>query len=186
MTDEARHPADTAAADTADTATATAVTDEAELCWEQHYRDQAQHWSGRPNAVLPDVVGSRAPGRALDLGCGEALWLAGQGWQVTAVDISSTAVERVRAQAERDGLGDRVRTERHNLARSLPADEFDLISAQYLHTPIELARSQVLRAATGPDGPTATVTDHVLAVGRSRGQEKRSGLNTSASTTSRL
>jgi SAM-dependent methyltransferase len=231
---------------------APATTDVAELFWEQHYRGQAQRWSGRPNPVLVDVAGQLRPGRALDLGCGEggdALWLAGQGWQVTAVDIAPTAVERLRARAERDGLADRVRTERHNLAHSLPAGEFDLISAQYLHTPVELARAEVLRAvanqlapgglllvvdhgsvapwswnrdadthfptpaekfaelaldpagwhaerldspkreATGPDGQTATVTDHVIAVRRSgqeSGQERRSGLNTSASTTSTL
>jgi SAM-dependent methyltransferase len=235
MTEEARHP---------DT-----VTDEAEAFWEQRYRDQPPRWSGRPNPVLVDVVGGLEPGRALDLGCGEggdAVWLAGQGWQVTAVDIAAASVERVRAWAERDGLADRVRTERHNLAHSLPAGEFDLVSAQYLHTPFELDRTRVLRAAahllapgglllvvdhgsvapwswhqdpaphlptpaekfaelaldpagwhaerldaprreaTGPDGQTATVTDHVLVVSRSRGQERRSGLNTSASTTSRL
>ena len=234
MTDEAVHPA---------------ATDKAELFWEQHYRGRAQRWTGRPNPVLVDVVGGLEPGRALDLGCGEggdALWLAGQGWQVTAVDIALSSVERVRAWAERDGLADRVRTERHNLALTLPAGEFDLVSAQYLHTPFELDRARVLRAAahllapgglllvvdhgsvapwswhqdhdahfptpaekfaelaldpagwraerldaprreaTGPEGQTATVTDHVLAVRRTGGQERRSGLNTSASTTSRL
>jgi SAM-dependent methyltransferase len=207
--------------------TTTAV---AERFWERHYSGQAPRWSGRPNPVLVDVVGPLSPGRALDLGCGEggdALWLAGQGWQVTAVDISRTAVDRVRARAEREGLADRVRTERHNLAHSRPTGEFDLVSAQYLHTPVELDRAQVLRAAahqlapgglllvvdhgsiapwswtqdadthfptpadkfaelaldpagwhaerldapsrtaTGPDGQTATVTDHVLAVRRS-------------------
>ena len=38
------------------------------------------------------------PGRALDLGAGEggdALWLAGQGWRVTATDVSQTACDRI-------------------------------------------------------------------------------------------
>ena len=48
-----------------------------------------------------------APGRALDVGAGEggdALWLAEQGWNVTASDISQRALDRVDAEAERRGL----------------------------------------------------------------------------------
>lgn len=63
---------------------------EAEQFWEGHYRGRERRWSGRPNAVLVDVVGSLPPGTALDLGCGEggdAIWLAGLGWRVTAVDV---------------------------------------------------------------------------------------------------
>ena len=43
---------------------------------------------------------SLAPGRALDLACGEgrnAVWLAQKGWRVTAVDFSPVAL----AKAER-------------------------------------------------------------------------------------
>ena len=55
---------------------------EAERFWEDHYRRRGRVWSGRPNPVLVDVVGSLRPGTALDLGCGEggdAIWLAQQG-----------------------------------------------------------------------------------------------------------
>jgi SAM-dependent methyltransferase len=61
---------------------------EAERFWEDHYRQRGRVWSGRPNPVLADVVGSLRPGTALDLGSGEggdAIWLARQGWRVTAV-----------------------------------------------------------------------------------------------------
>src|SRR5262249_46902135 len=40
-----------------------------------------------------------APGRALDLACGtgrNAVWLAGAGWEVTAVDRSEKAIETLR------------------------------------------------------------------------------------------
>src|SRR5215212_1558411 len=75
---------------------------EAEQFWEDRYRRRRPVWSGRPNPVLVDVVGSLRPGTALDLGCGEggdAIWLARQGWRVTAVDISTTALDRAAADA---------------------------------------------------------------------------------------
>ena len=45
-------------------------------------------------------------GRALDLGCGTGHWaveLASRGWQVTGIDLVSSAVEAARALAKRAG-----------------------------------------------------------------------------------
>ena len=44
--------------------------------WEARYAGQPQVWSGRVNRVFAEVVGQFAPGRALDLGCGEGVLLA--------------------------------------------------------------------------------------------------------------
>jgi SAM-dependent methyltransferase len=47
------------------------------------------------------------PARALDLACGSgrnALWLAEQGWSVTAVDGSPTAIEILRSRASSRGV----------------------------------------------------------------------------------
>lgn len=63
--------------------------------WDDMYRSRDHVFSGSPNPVLVGEVTGLTPGRALDAGCGEgadALWLARQGWQVTAVDISATAL----------------------------------------------------------------------------------------------
>ena len=90
-------------------------------------------WSGRPNGRLAVEVAGLAPGRALDVGCGEgadAIWLARSGWMVTAIDISEVAVGRAREAAELAGVavdwlcGDALQT-------SLPAGAFDLVSLQY-------------------------------------------------------
>ncbi|MGW5095815.1 SAM-dependent methyltransferase [Streptomyces nodosus] len=200
--------------------------------WEGLYRQRAQDLSvraSRVNPVLAEEATELPPGAALDLGCGmggDTLWLARHGWTVTAVDIAPTAVELVAALARAERLDDRVTAECHDLARSFPAGNFDLVSAQYFHTPYELPRDAILRTAaealrpggrllvvdhgsiapwswnqdrstpfatpqeiyaglalpsgewaleradapqreaTGPDGRTATVTDHVLLVRR--------------------
>jgi SAM-dependent methyltransferase len=130
----------------------------AELFWEKHYRAR-RAWGGRANPLLVEVATPLSPGAALDLGCGaggDAIWLARQGWQVTAVDVSPTAVEQVRAH----GLP--ITAEQHDLAESFPAGAFDLISAQYFQTPLPLDRAQVLRTAAHAlrPGGLLLVVDH--------------------------
>jgi SAM-dependent methyltransferase len=121
----------------------------AEQFWDEHYRSR-RGWGGRANPLLVEIAEPLAPGAALDLGCGpggDTVWLARRGWRVTAVDIAGTAVDQVRAHTAALGLGDRVVAERHDLSRSFPAGTFDLISAQYLHTPLPLDRRTALRTA---------------------------------------
>ena len=58
----------------------------------------------------PEVMaflGSRSPGRALDLGCGtgtNAITLAQHGWQVTGVDFVSSAIQQARRKARQAGV----------------------------------------------------------------------------------
>jgi SAM-dependent methyltransferase len=136
--------------------------------WDAHYGERERIWSGRVNAQLAAVVADVAPGRALDLGCGEggdAVWLAERGWQVTAVDISETAMSRAAAEAETRGVRDRIDFERHDLSDSFPEGTFDLISAQFLHSTVRLERPQILRAAANalaPDG-LLVIVDHAAA-----------------------
>lgn len=135
-----------------------ALSPNAESFWEQHHRARRDGGIGRVNPLLKEIAGSLRPGAALDLGCGaggDTIWLARHGWQVTAVDISRSAVERVRTHSRALGITSRVIGERHDLARSFPAGEFDLISAQYFHTPFTLDRARVLRNGRTPCAPAA-------------------------------
>lgn len=131
-------------------------TTETEQFWEEMYRERPRRWSGRPNAVLVEVVDPLPPGHALDLGCGEggdAIWLARRGWQVTAVDVSATALERLSAAAVAAGVRAHVDPRRHDLAATFPAGRFDLVSAQYLQSPLSFPRDRVLRAAADAVAP---------------------------------
>ncbi len=121
--------------------------------WERFYADRDQVWSGRVNPVLASTVEGLASGTALDLGAGEggdALWLATQGWKVTAVDVAQTACDRIVERA-----GDLpVRAERHDLTASFPEGSFDLVSAQYLHSPSQdFPRTAILRRAAEAVAP---------------------------------
>ena len=143
-----------------------------EQFWEGHYRKRERVWSGRANPVLVDVAGSLTPGTALDLGCGEggdAIWLARLGWQVTAVDVSLTALDRASIQAATDGVEARIDFQQHDLAHTFPTGAFDLVSAQYLHSPIEFPRVHVLKRAAEAVAPGGLllIVDHASVSPRS-------------------
>ena len=124
--------------------------------WDRRYADREQLWSGRPNGALVAEVEGMTPGRVLDVGCGEgadAVWLARQGWDVTALEVSGVALERAAGHA-RDA-GAEIRWVHAGLAEAaLPPGSFDLVSAQYpalLRTP-DAAAEHALLDAVAPGG----------------------------------
>jgi SAM-dependent methyltransferase len=124
---------------------------EAAEFWETRYSDSERVWSGRPNQTLVDLVAGVPAGRALDLGCGEGgdvIWLAQRGWQVTGVDISATAIARGAGEAGRLGLPDeQIQWYAHDLATWKSDREYDLVTASFLHSPLEMPRTDILRRA---------------------------------------
>ncbi|MFC9545159.1 class I SAM-dependent methyltransferase [Streptomyces sp. SID9913] len=141
------------------------ATEAAVTFWDDVHAARPQAASPRPNARLVETAADLPPGDALDLGCGnggDALWLAGQGWRVTAVDLSAVAVRRLTERAAGAGLGEQVSARRHDLSRSFPAGRFDLVTSHYLHTPYELDRATVLRRAAQAlrPGGRLLVVDH--------------------------
>ena len=100
--------------------------------WDQRYRDDDTPWdSGLPSAELHRVLTEQniGPCRVLEIGCGtgsSAIYLAGQGFNVTAIDISPTAIETARARAAAAGVDvDFVVT--HIGGFESPAEPFDFI-----------------------------------------------------------
>ena len=133
--------------------------------WDRHYGERERFWSGRVNQRLAEIATPLAPGRALDLGCGEgadAIWLAARGWRVVAVDVSEVALQRATTEAEAHGVADRIDFVHHDLSAAFPAGVFDLVSAQFLHSTIELDRPRIMRraAAAVAAGGVLVIVDH--------------------------
>jgi SAM-dependent methyltransferase len=143
--------------------------DDAAEFWTDRYGQSDRIWSGNANRALVDVIAAlRAdgvePGTALDLGSGEggdALWLAGEGWTVTGVEIAGNAIARAAAAADRAGLADRLTWVEHDLADWTTHERFDLVSASFLHSPVSFPRREVLRRAAG----LVATGGHLLVVG---------------------
>jgi SAM-dependent methyltransferase len=135
--------------------------------WDDRYRSHTTLWSGNPNPRLVAEVTGLTPSTALDVGCGEgadAIWLAGQGWRVTGVDISAVALERAAGHAAAAGAGvaDRIAWLRQDLTDWEPPHPYDLVSAQYVHVPsaLRLVLFERLAAAVAPRGTLLIVGHH--------------------------
>jgi SAM-dependent methyltransferase len=130
--------------------------------WDARYDSAEPVWGVAPNRwVVQETEGLR-PGRALDLAAGEgrnSIWLAAQGWQVTAVDFSGVALDRARrlADAAPDGASARLTVIRADVLDYQPEpDGFDLVVVAYLHLPAD-QRAAALRRAAGALTPGGTL-----------------------------
>lgn len=142
------------------------------VAWDERYRASDLVWSSTPNTFVAEVVTGLPPGRALDVAAGEgrnAVWMAEQGWRVTAADFSAVAVERAERIA-RERLGDRGDVFRAVVADATepaPPDEtgagYDLVLFSYLQLPREpWSRALAQGVAAAAPGATVLVVCHAL------------------------
>lgn len=135
--------------------------------WDNRYAATPELvWTAEPNRFVVQEAADLAPGGALDLAAGEgrnAVWLAGRGWRVTAVDFSAVAVGRGRELARQRNVAVdwQVADVLHYVP---PTGKFDLVLISYLHLPaadfaVVLHRAQ---AALRPGG-SLLVIGHDLA-----------------------
>ncbi|GAA3090968.1 class I SAM-dependent methyltransferase [Streptomyces rectiviolaceus] len=160
MSDQHTDTSTTSAASNASTAANASTAESAEAFWDERYNQSGRLWSGEPNAALVRETEGLTPGSALDLGCGEggdAIWLARQGWRVTATDISRVALSRAAEHAAQAQVADRVDWQHHDLGTSFPAGSHDLVCAQFLHSLHEMPREQILRGAAAAVSPGGTL-----------------------------
>jgi ubiquinone/menaquinone biosynthesis C-methylase UbiE len=100
--------------------------------WDERYAEQRQ-WSAEPNALVGELLADLPPGDAVDLAAGEgrhALWLAGLGWRVTAVDFSDVGLSRGRSQP---GAGEVTWVTADVTAWATEPESLDLVLVAYLH-----------------------------------------------------
>jgi SAM-dependent methyltransferase len=118
--------------------------------------------------VAAELTGLR-PGRALDLAAGHGrhtVWLAGQGWQVTAVDFSRVGLDQARKLSAARGVdAGRVDWVLADLDDYQPARAaFDLVLMAYLQVGAVLRNKVLARAAAAlAPGGTLLVVGHDLA-----------------------
>ncbi|NDK32768.1 methyltransferase domain-containing protein [Nesterenkonia haasae] len=133
------------------------------------------HWTPGPkpgpdartlpvNPYLQSETAALQPSTALDAGCGagtEALWLAEQGWRVTAADISATALARARGRATGSDAEDRIEWVEADLSRWKPARTWDLVVTHYAHSDLgQLDFYQRIAAWVSPGG-TLLIVGHL-------------------------
>ena len=98
--------------------------------WNERHKS-GSHAGDEPHPLVVQFASTLRPGRALDLACGpgrNALWLAGRGWHVTAVDSSTVAIEILGRRSAEKGVTVDARLadlERHEF--TIQAKSYDLI-----------------------------------------------------------
>ena len=136
--------------------------------WDQRFSQRP--WPVDPDPLLVELATPLLPGRALDVGSGpgrNSLWLAAQGWAVTAVDVSAVALQQAQQRAAMAGL--RLRTEQADvLTWPAPIASYELVVLANLH-PGEAELSALLRrlvAVLVPGGHLFVVGHDLSNLGR--------------------
>lgn len=110
--------------------------------WDERYQQTDFVYGEAPNDFLAEKAGLLRKGRCLCLAEGQgrnAVWLAEQGFSVTAVDQSSVGMVKARELAARRGVT--IQTEVADLADfDLGADRWDSIVSIFGHLPSALRR----------------------------------------------
>lgn len=109
---------------------------------------------------LIDLASGMAPGKALDLGCGEgqnSIWLAQRGWIVNAVDPSPAAIAAARELAAAGAVDTTARFEVADLADWRPTSRYDLVSCVLAIPARGRGRSRMLEMAAAAVAPGGTI-----------------------------
>ncbi len=134
--------------------------------WNDRYAASELVWGAEPNRSLVATLAAVEPhGRALDLACGEgrnAIWLALQGWRVTAVDFSGVAIERAHRLAKDAGASIEFVCEDATAYAPEPA-AYALVVILYMQVPSEERRRALVRAHSAmADGAELMMIGHAL------------------------
>jgi len=117
--------------------------------WNERYQNKGHVWGAAPNQFVADRLAALKPCRVLDLGAGQgrnAIWLAQQGHEVTAVDVSDVACAQAAEIAAEAGVA--VEFIAADLQTWEPsADTFDLVVLAYIQAPDPIRQALHAKAA---------------------------------------
>lgn len=111
--------------------------------WNDRYSDKEFAYGINPNKFFKQQIEKLKPGKALFLGEGEgrnAVYAATLGWNVDAVDFSSSAKDKAISLANKNGVTinyDVCDLNEYNFKENY----YDLVVMIFLHLPIELSKN---------------------------------------------
>lgn len=140
--------------------------------WDERYRSQAAApVEAPPTKLLAETARGLKVGTALDLACGtgrNALWLAREGWEVTAIDGSAAAIGILEQSSQEVGIALTARVADLTAAEfTLPEAQWDLIAICYYLQRDLMRRAQraikpggvllvIVHTTEGDEEPTAS------------------------------
>ena len=109
--------------------------------YDQRYQSKLNYWQFRPSSmsfkILELLPPTESPLKVLEIGCGEggnAVFLAKNGYHVTAFDLAKTGVLKTKENADRNHVS--IEVFQADVNEYLPTDNFDIIfssgTIQYL------------------------------------------------------
>jgi SAM-dependent methyltransferase len=133
--------------------------------WNERYSTEGFIFGVEPNRFVAEHLAGLSPRRVLDLGCGQgrnAVWLALQGHEVTALDLSDVAVSQARRLAEEAGVSPRLDVA-DLLDWDSEPDSADLVLLSYLQLPEPTRRTVHAKAvhALAPGGTVFLIAHHL-------------------------
>ncbi len=119
--------------------------------WDERFSEPGYFFGKEPNGFLVSVAGKIPGGRVLSLGEGEgknSVYLAGLGYEVTAVDSSSVGLEKAKVLAAERGVT--INTVHSDLAGfHIEPGAWNGIVSLFCHMPPEVRGDVHRRCATG-------------------------------------
>lgn len=104
--------------------------------WDDRYATNEFIWNAGPNQFVEEHLEDLTPGTAIDLAAGEgrnAVWLAEQGWNATAVDFSAVGLEKASRLAADRGVS--ITTVTADATTWAPEAPVDLVLLAYFQLP---------------------------------------------------
>lgn len=148
--------------------------------WDQQFSTEGYKYGTAPNAFLTEQVHRIAPhSRVLVPGDGEGrngVWLAEQGHQVTALDVSTVGLQKAKALAMDRGVS--VQLLLADLEDWRADALFDAVVLTYVHLPSDLRckAHRHLAQALRPGGLLILEAFHPLQLGKTSGGPKQADM----------